>query len=287
MNELRYHVNGDLVPASDATISVRDRGFRYGDAAFETLRAYGGTVFEREAHFERLRRTCTALGIDHGLDDDELHRRVRETLAANNLRDAYVRLSITRGPQPGKLTPAPTTDPGVVVVVDGLPRGGVDGDVPWSGPATAEVVATRRTPDESVPAHAKTHNYLNGILARRETDADEALLHDGNGNVVEGATSNLFVCVDGVLHTPSLDGPVLPGVTREVVRELAAESGIPVSDGSYGERDLREADELFLTNTTWELRPTTLVGGGPSAGGETTARLRNAFDRRVEREHYE
>ena len=286
MRERRYHVNGDLVPASEATVSVRDRGFRYGDAAFETMRAYGGTVFERAAHLDRLRGTCAALELDHGLPDAELRDRIRETLTANDLADAYVRLSITRGPQAGKLTPSATTDPGVVIEVDALPRGGTGGDPPWDGPATAEVVGTRRIPDDAIPARAKTHNYLNGILARLETDADEALLRDGDGAVVEGATSNLFFVADGTLHTPALDGPVLPGITRGVVIDTAADLGIPVERGSYGPERLRAVDELFITNTTWELRPAVLERGGPDAGGPMTDRLREAFDRDVEATHY-
>src|SRR6056297_3041302 len=96
-----FHVDGDLVPAAEATVSVKDRGFMYGDAAFETLRAYGGDVFQWDAHAERLRETCDLLSLDHGQSDQDLRRRVDETLAGNDLDDAYVRLSITRGVQPG------------------------------------------------------------------------------------------------------------------------------------------------------------------------------------------
>ncbi|MEA5386300.1 aminotransferase class IV [Haloarculaceae archaeon H-GB11] len=117
---MQYHVDGTLVPASDATVSVRDRGFMYGDAAFETLRAYGGEVFEWEAHRERLQRTADTLGFGDAVPDD-LHDRVRETLAANDLDEAYVKLSVTRGVQPGKLTPAEEVDPTVVVIVKELP----------------------------------------------------------------------------------------------------------------------------------------------------------------------
>jgi len=119
-----YHVDGDLVPAREATVSVDDRGFRYGDAAFETLRAYGGTVFAWDAHVERLERTCELLSLEHGLAAADLQARIDETLAANDLADAYVRLSITRGVQPGKLTPDPEVDPTVVVYVKPLPRAG-------------------------------------------------------------------------------------------------------------------------------------------------------------------
>ncbi|MFB6269677.1 MAG: aminotransferase class IV, partial [Halobacterium sp.] len=253
---MQYNVNGDLVAADDATVSVRDRGFQYGDAAFETLRAYGGQVFAWAAHYKRLRSTCEALGIDHGLTESKLRGRVHGTLAANDLADAYIRLTVSRGVQSGRLTPDDETNPTVVVVTEPLPRGGVDGERVWDRPATAATADVERVPDESLPAVAKTHNYLNGVLARIDADgADEAILLDDEGRVTEGATSNVFFVDDGVLHTPSLDLPVLPGVTRWAVIELADDLGIPVEEGHYVPEDLHDADELFFTNTTWEVRP--------------------------------
>ena len=287
---MQYHVNGDLVPAEDATVSVSDRGFKYGDAAFETLRAYGGEPFAWEAHADRLERTCDTLAIDHGLGRDDLRTRVDETLAANDLEEAYVRLSVTRGVQPGKLQPAPEVDPSVVVIVKGLTRGGTAGDPTWAAPARLRTVATRRIPDEAVPAAAKTHNYLNGILARLElrgTDADEALLLDTGGYLAEGATSNVFFVLDGALRTPSLDGPVLPGVTRSVVLDLAREEGIPVEPGHYGPGELRAADEAFVTNSTWEVRPVDTVDDVAVGGGPVTDLLRRAYEELVDERHYD
>jgi len=292
--DLLYHVDGDLVAADEATVNVRDRGFLYGDAAFETMRAYGGDVFEWEAHMDRLAETCEVLGLDHGLSDADLRERVDETLAVNDLREAYVRLSITRGVQPGKLTPDTEVDPTVVVIVSELPRGGQGSQPVWSGPATLQTVKTKRVPDESIPARAKTHNYLNGILARLElrvTGADEALMVDTDGHVTEGATSNLFFVRDNALRTPSLDGPILPGITRRVVLELAAEEGIPVEEGTYSPEEIRSADEVFLTNSTWELRPVETVdglsigdqeGSSEAAAGPVTTLLSRLFDARVE-----
>ncbi|WP_254763099.1 aminotransferase class IV [Natrinema marinum] len=283
-DDLLYHVDDELVPASEATVSVDDRGFRYGDAAFETLRAYGGTVFAWDRHLERLERTCETLSLEHGLTSDDLRERIDETLAANDLADAYVRLSITRGVQPGKLTPQPAVDPTVVVYVKPLPRGGLEGKPVWDSPAAVETVETRRVPDEAIPAAAKTHNYLNGILARTELgdDADEALMCDLEGRIAEGATSNLFFVRDGALHTPTTDGPVLLGITRELVLELAREAGVPVHEGRYEPADVLAADEAFLTNRTWELRPITTLDGEPIGGGRVTDRLARLYDERVE-----
>ena len=292
----RYHVDGDLVPAAEATVSVEDRGFAYGDAAFETMRAYGGDVFRWDAHAARLAETCEALALDHGLSDAELKRRVDETLAGNDLADAYVKLSITRGVQPGTLDPRPEVDPTVVVIAKPLPRGGVGSDPVHGGPAGVETAETRRPADRALPAAAKTHNYLNGILARlelRATDADEALLLDPEGNVAEGATANLFFADGGVLRTPSLDGPILPGITRATVIELAESEGVSVEEGTYAPEAVRSADEVFLTNSTWEVRPVATVDGravdgdGEGVAGPLTTRLARLFDRRVEADHYD
>jgi branched-chain amino acid aminotransferase len=283
-----YHVDGELVPASEATVSVDDRGFRYGDAAFETLRAYGGTIFAWDDHVGRLERTCEALSLEHGLDASDLRARIDETLAANDLADAYVRLSITRGVQPGKLTPQSEVDPTVVIYVKPLPRGGLEGDPVWDEPATVETVETRRIPDEALPAAAKTHNYLNGILARAElgADADEALMCDLEGAITEGATSNLFFVRDGTLHTPATDRPVLPGITREIVLELARDVGVAVHEGRYEPADVLEVDEAFLTNRTWELRPIATLDGQEIGGGPVTERLSALYDERVEETCY-
>jgi branched-chain amino acid aminotransferase len=282
-----YHVDGDLVAREDATISVEDRGFRYGDAAFETMRVYGGRVFEWERHRERLARTCETLGMPDAVPDD-IERRVSSTLAANDLQEAYCRVSVTRGVQPGKLTPDPEVDPGVVVVTKELPEGGVGGGKSWTDPAVLRTVDTRRIPDASLPADAKTHNYLNGILARLELRraaadgpvADEALMCDTEGYVAEGATSNLFFVADGTLHTPAA-GDLLPGVTRAVVLELAADESFSVERGRYTVEDVREADEAFCTNSTWELRPVESIDRVTVGAGPITNLLTRLYEERV------
>lgn len=284
-----YHVDGDLVDRAEATVHVDDRGFRYGDGAFETCRAYGGDVFVWDRHLDRLEATCETLGMSAAVPDD-LADRVRETLSANDLTEAYVRISITRGVQPGTLSPADAVDPTVVIYVKPLSRGGLDGEPIWDGPARVESVETRRIPDRALPVGAKTHNYLNGILARlelreRDSDADEALMFDADGHVAEGTTSNVFFVEDGVLKTPRT-GAILPGITRGVVIEAAESMGVPVETGRYDLSRLREAAEAFLTNTTWELRPIGTLDGTPIGGGPITERLRDAYDERVEQRCY-
>ncbi|MEF8979676.1 MAG: aminotransferase class IV [Haloarculaceae archaeon] len=293
MSEYTYHLDGKLVPAGEATVDVRDRGFLYGDAAFETLRVYGGEIFEWESHVGRLARTCRTLGFDEAMPPaEDLRERVLETVAANVLRDAYARLSITRGVQPGKLTPDPRVAPTIVIIVDELPRGGTEGESVWAGPATLRTVERRRPPEAALPAGAKTHNYLNGILARRELRqadgaTDEAIICDVDGYVTEGATSNLFFVDGGTLKTPSTSLPLLPGVTRDVVLDLAREEGLPIETGKYSVRDIREAEEVFATNTTWEVRPVTSVDGISLSVGPMTRLLARLYEERIERACYD
>ncbi|MHB9288312.1 aminotransferase class IV [Halobacteriales archaeon Cl-PHB] len=294
---LQYHVDGRLVPAEEATVSVEDRGFQYGDAAFETLRAYGGEVFEWPSHVDRLERSLETLGFARAMPPkDDLLDRIDETLAANDLEDAYVKLSISRGVQPGKLTPDERVDPTIVVVVKPLPRGGTEGEAVWDEPATVSTAETRTVPDAALPADAKTHNYLNGILARLELRraagdsaadaADEALMLDGEGHVCEGASSNVCFVDGGVLKTPTTNLSLLPGVTRSVVLDLASGEGFPIEQGRYSLADLRGADEVFLTNSTWEIRPVRAIDGLEFDVGPMTKLLRRLYDERVENRYY-
>ncbi|WP_336136049.1 aminotransferase class IV [Natronomonas amylolytica] len=285
---MQYHVNGELVDREAATVSVDDRGFRYGDAAFETCRVYGGTVFAWDRHRDRLEATCETLGMPEAVPDD-IESRIDETLAANDLEDAYLRVSVSRGVQPGKLTPHEDVDPTVVVYVKPLPRGGVEGERVWDAPAVVQSVTRRRPPDAVLPADAKTHNYLNGILARLELrrasregyHPDEALMRDTDGYLAEGATSNLFFVDDGILRTPA-EGSLLPGITRETVIELAEAEDFTVDPGQYTIDDLRDADEAFLTNSTWELRPIATADGIDIGDGPMTKLLQRLYDERIE-----
>lgn len=285
MSEHQYHVDGELVASENATVHVRDRGFMYGDAAFETLRVYAGTVFEWERHAGRLEQTCKSLGFKDALPSrPELHRRIQETLEANDLTDAYVKISVTRGVQRGKLGPSEPVDPTVVVMTSSLPRGGPGGDRVWERPARVRVVDVSSIPDEAIPAGAKTHNYLDGILARlaiRDTEYDEAIRSSVEGLLTEGATSNVFFVEDGALLTPATTVPILPGITRNTVIELARADGIPVETGEYEPARLRQAEELFLTNSTWEIRPVTRIDEQSLDVGPVTRRLQGRFDERV------
>jgi branched-chain amino acid aminotransferase len=292
-----YHVDGALVE-SDDTALLTDRGLWFGDAATERLRAFGGDLFAWDAHESRLRDACGAVGLAPPAD---LRDRVRATLSANDLREAAVRVSVTRGVGAWALTPwvgaAPGAagDPGdadgatgdgdagpvVLVAVHPMPRGGTGGASPWDGPATLQTVKTRATPPRSVPDATRTHSRLDAVLARRElvAGADETLFLDADGHVRGGAATDLcFVAGDG-LRAPAREAPT---VTRDVVLELAREEGFPVQTGSYAPDDVRGAEEAFLVSPTLGVRPVGSVDGIDVGAGPLTRLLANRYDARVE-----
>ncbi|MFW6153370.1 MAG: aminotransferase class IV [Halobacteriota archaeon] len=281
-------IDGEVVPSESASISVRDRGFLYGDAAFETMRSYAGAIFAWEHHMDRLEATCALLDIDPPIDRETRLDWITRALAANDLEEAAVRLSVTRGVQPGTIRPGGDGRPTVVILVRPLERSGVAGHPAWDEPATVYTATTRKVPDTAIPARAKTHNYLNGILARLDVpdDADEALVRTVEGDVAEGTVSNLFLVEGDALVTPAITSPILPGVTREAVIILARLLEMDVRETTVSPADLDDAEEAFLTNTTWEVRPIDAIDGRRLAVGSVTRRLADAFATAVEANFY-
>lgn len=290
---MQWHVDGELVDHRSATVPVRDRGFRFGDGAVETLRVYGGTLFQWDDHLERLFDTCTAMGLDHEFGAAELRARIEATLSANELQDAVVTLSITRGPQPGDVWPAATVDPTVVVTVTAAPRGGRSGTRRWEEPATVQTVRTRRIPPACLPGPDTTHNRLNTVLACQELrsmaadrPADDALVRDLDGAVVGGARAALCVVTEAGLHTPAPEGTDAPSITRATVQALADAEDIPVREGVIDREEVYDAAEVFLANTSWEIRPVRTVDGIAFDPGPVTALLATRYDDRVEHACY-
>lgn len=272
------HVDGDLVSAGEAGVAVRDGGFVDGDAVAVRARAYGGRVFRWAGVADRLAAAADAHGLDAPPAAD-LRRRVAATLDANDLADARIRLSVTRGTgrRPGS----------VVVVVDPLPRGGVSGRTAYAGPADLITADTRRVPARSVPLARYTHNRLDRARATREATAagvDGALLVDLEGSVVGTADADLLFVASDSLRVPRLDEP--GGVVRETLLDLAVEEGIPVGRGQVDPADVRAADEAFLANPTYGVRPVASLDDVPIGDGPVTTLLARLFAALVEREHY-
>ncbi len=287
----KIYLNGSLVPRSRARISVFDHGFLYGYGLFETMRAYNGKIFLLEPHIKRLSGSAEIIGLGQKLAGIDLAKACRDTLEANNLKDARVRLTVTNG----ESDTLPWTDAGgkPTVVVTAQPY------TPFSAEKYGEGfrvgIASVRRYRQSVVASMKSVNYLASVMARMEAAAhglDEALLLNDDGYIAEGGGSNVFFVKSASLVTPSLDSGVLPGVTREMVMELADGLGTGVTEGTVGLGIIKRCDEAFMTNAMIEIMPLTAVrdesgnvvsiGGGKP--GKVTRRLMAAYRERVERE---
>ncbi|AZK45514.1 aminotransferase class IV [Paenibacillus lentus] len=260
-------VNGVLTPSAEAVISVLDHGFMYGMGLFETFRTYQGRPFLLERHLERLRGGCLELGIRYDTREELLRLEIAQLLQANELRDGYIRLTVSAGTGPLGLPPEDYTEPSVIIYVKSLPE--YDSELYAKGKELWCLTTPRNTPEGKI-RHKSLH-YMNNILAKRELaglirnsyskGVPEGLLLTAEGHLAEGIVSNLFFVRGGKLFTPEVGTGILPGITRSFVMELAEHQGLQYEEGRYTWDELVAAEEIFLTNSIQELMPvTTLVG---------------------------
>ena len=252
-------INGKLVSKKKAVVSVFDHGFLYGDGAYETLRVYDGRAFQVKAHLRRLANSLRGLRLQVPWSAATIERMIQKTIDANRIKETVVRLTISRGPGPYGFDPRPLKNPQIVISCFPF--------VPYPSwyharGVTAALVSVRRNNPLSLPPSVKSTNCLNGILAKMEANdlgAQEALFLTVDGFLTEGTVCNVFLVKKGILKTPRLDGTFLPGVTRALVLSLARAGKIPIGETRLTARDLRSADEIFLTNTTMEVMPVARV----------------------------
>ena len=253
-------MNGELLPAAQAAVSVYDHGLLYGDGVFEGLRFYDGTVFRLQAHLLRLERSARALALELPYDREALARAVQTAVAACNAEEGYIRLVATRGPGALGIDPRSCAGANVFVLVDQLAV--VDEAVRCRG-ARLVLSSVRQLGPDGLDPRIKSLNYLNQILARIEANhvgADEAILLNQAGYITEGTVDNLFIVEDDVLATPPIADGALDGITRGAVLEAAGEMDVPVIERHLAAYDLYNADECFLTGTGAELIPVGWVG---------------------------
>jgi branched-chain amino acid aminotransferase len=278
------YVNGHFVAKEDATVSVFDHGFLYGDGIYETMRAYQGRIFLLNKHLSRLRHSADAISLSLPLPLDKIGDALREALTVNKLQAAYLRIQISRGPGDIGLDPALCPTPTMVIVAKPFK------DYPqeyYERGAAVSIVGTRRNHPLALNPSIKSTNFLNNILAKIEslkTGAYEGIMLNWKGELAEGTISNIFIVRKGLLRTPGLTSGILEGVTRDLVLHLAHTSSIPVDESSLRPRDLLKADECFITNTTVEIMPVTRVDGrliGDGLPGPVTQRLMQAYKEEV------
>ena len=278
-------MDGKLVPRSEAVVSVYDHGLLYGDGCFEGIRAYGGRILKLKSHIARMYESASLIRLNPAFDVDEIEDAIRETLTANELEDAYIRLIFTRGVGTLGLHPFRCPTPGTIVIADKIQL--YPEELYEQGMKV--IVADRpRIPIPCLDPRIKSLNYLNNILAKIEAiDAGvfEAIMLNLEGEVAECTGDNIFMVKDGRISTPSTSTGILHGVTRRfVMREIAPACGHQVEEAVFPLEELLSADEVFLTGTAAEVIGVTAVGDrriGDGTVGPVTRACVAEFRRRI------
>src|SRR5213079_3411980 len=282
----QIYVDGKFYAEGEAKVSVFDHGLLYGDGIFEGIRFYNGRVFRLEEHLLRLWDSARSICLEIPMTMPDMTEAVLETIRQNHLRDGYIRLLVTRGIGNLGLNPAQCKHPSVIIIAatialyhENFYRKGL----------TIVTCATRRSSPAALNPAVKSLNYLNNVMARIEANlagADEALMLNDAGNVAECTADNVFVIKRGQIFTPPITAGALRGITRSVVFDIAAETGIRISETDITRHDVFIADECFLTGTAAEIIPVVKADGrsiGNGRPGPITARIIARF-RKVTRE---
>ena len=271
------YVNGDLVPADRATVPLLDRGYLYGEGLFETLRSYRGRLFALKRHLARLLSSAVELGLDLGVGEEELARACAITLQANELSDAYVRLTVSQRCE----TPGIESRAAGKFTITVMAR-----ELAAAGPGDAGTGVVVLEPGSAPPASVARHKtlsflaYVQARAAARTRRAHDALLVNAAGEITEASAANVFFVLDGRLVTSPIECGLLPGVTRALVLELAHSLGIEAEERPLRPPDLKACSECFLTNSIIELRPVTRIDGvavGTGGPGEFWSALAAAY----------
>ncbi|MGB9683489.1 MAG: branched-chain-amino-acid transaminase [Candidatus Bathyarchaeales archaeon] len=283
--ELLVYIDGQYYPKSQAKISVYDHGLLYGDGVFEGIRAYNGVVFKLKEHIDRLYRSAHAIMLQIPLTKEEMIKIVLETLRKNQLKDAYIRLVVTRGVGDLGLDPRKCPKPTVIVITDTIALH--KGEAKEKG-VTAMLSWVKRDPVDATTHEIKSLNYLNSILAKIEANingVDEAICLDKNGYICEGVAENIFTVKNGRVYTPPSYTGALPGITAAAVMELAKQHGYEVIEKNLTPYELFTADEVFFTGTAAEIVPVREINKrqiGNGKPGPITRRLMEEFSKLVQ-----
>ena len=249
------YINGLFWPIDKATISVLDRGFTYGDGLFETMRSYSGKIFRMECHLDRLFRSARAIFIDLPMTKNEIRSAINASIELNKLSNSIVRLTITRGEQDPGLNIDYSAPPTVVIIV--RPTKVISKNVYKKG-IGIKLYKKSAIRTQGISNQIKSCNYLSNILLREKAIKEgffEAILLDNDNNATEGTFSNIFIIKNNQLKTPSLNEFVLSGIIRKAILDICRANNISFKETAITEKDLYEADEIFLTNSGIEVLP--------------------------------
>ena len=274
------YIDGEFLPKAEAKVSVFDHGLLYGDGVFEGIRSYNGRVFKLDEHLERLYDSAKSIMLEIPISIETMEETVLETLRRNHLREAYIRLIVTRGVGDLGLDPDKCPKPSIIIIADKI---ALYPQKYYEEGLEIVTVSVRRNYAEAVNPRIKSLNYLNNILAKiegKQAGAEEVLMLNPEGYVVECSGDNIFWIKNGTLVTPPVHMGILEGVTRNSVIDLAREAGIRVEERVFTRHDLYIADECFLTGTAAEVIPVVKIDRraiGDGQPGKITQRLIAAF----------
>lgn len=282
------YLNGQFVSKEEAKVSIFDHGYLLGDGIFETLRSYGGVIFKLDDHLRRLFDSANYMLLTIPASKAELADLAYQTLAKSSLRDAYLRITVSRGVGERGINPDFCQAPTLSIIVKEVPEYPPDSYV--SGIETM-IVSIRKMSHEALSPQIKSCNYQNNILAKIELNQRgliEGFLLNNEGYVAEGTVSNVFIAKDETILTPSPACGCLEGITRQAVMELAQkELRLNVQETQLTRYDLYTADECFITNTIMELMPVVKIDGrvvGSGQPGGLTRQLHALFQALVRSE---
>lgn len=274
------YLDGEFLPKAEAKVSVFDHGLLYGDGVFEGIRSYNGRVFKLDEHLDRLYDSAKSIMLQIPIPIETMQEKVLETLRLNHLTEAYIRLLVTRGVGDLGLDPDKCPKPSIIIIADKITL-----YPPKYYEQGLEIVtaSVRRNYAEAINPRIKSLNYLNNILAKiegKQAGAEEVLMLNAEGYVVECSGDNIFWVKNEVLVTPPVHIGILEGVTRNSVIDLAREARIQVEERVFTRHDLYIADEIFLTGTAAEVIPVVKVDQrviGDGQPGKVTEKLIAAF----------
>ncbi len=278
--ELQIYIDGNYYPKSQAKISVYDHGFLYGDGVFEGIRVYDGMVFKLKEHVQRLYDSAHALMLTIPMPQEQMIITVAETVRRNSLKDAYIRLIVTRGEGDLGLDPRKCCIATVICIADHIKLH--EGEAKVKG-ITTLVSWVRRDPVDGTSHEIKSLNYLNSVLAKLEANmsgADEAICLEKNGCIAEGVGENIFIVKNGKISTPPTSTGALEGITSKEVVKLAEQLGYKVTVENLTLFMLFNADEVFFTGTAAEIVPIRQVNWrtiGKGTRGPITEKLMLEF----------
>jgi branched-chain amino acid aminotransferase len=277
-------IDGQFKTKETAVVSVYDHGLLYGDGVFEGIRLYNGNIFKNAEHLRRLYDSARSIRLDIPLPIDQmksvLHECVQNYIKTNNLKDAYIRLVVTRGAGDLGIDPRKSAKPSVIIIIDKINI--YPPETYQKGMAVITSSVIRNHPN-ACPPRIKSLNYLNNILAKIEANdagVPEAIMLNHNGNVAECTADNVFIIRGGQVQTPGTSEGILEGVTRQTVIELCAKHDIPLVEKTLQRHDLYIADECFLTGTGAEVVPVTKIDGrlvGTGEPGPFTRKIAKAY----------